>query len=314
MSNDTHRTSQLVPVPDVRVRWFLLFLLAALAVWILFWVALVVLVPTWKEKTQFDVFSAANALFSAFAFGGLIYTVLLQRRDLALQLIELQLTREELKGQKEQLAAQNATLLRQSFETRFFEWLKLHHEIVGAIQYTGTFNAGASRAAFSGFINELRMRYRFLLIQASPANLRDRHPGESEESHVHRLHLQMAMSHEDLAVQTYEDVFKGIQGHVGHYFRNLYNLLKFIDHADLPHREKRFYSNIVRAQLSSYELALLFYNCLHPIGAKFRPLVERYGLLKNMDHGLLLTNELHPHRFYSIGAFEGSPATYQDGS
>ncbi len=38
----------------------------------------------------------------------------------------------------------------------------------------------------------------------------------------------------------------------------------------------------------------LFYNALHPIGTKLRPLVERYEVLENMDVGLLCnpTNEV----------------------
>jgi hypothetical protein len=43
-----------------------------------------------------DSFGGVNALFSAFAFGGLIYTILLQRKELSLQRLELSLTRDEL--------------------------------------------------------------------------------------------------------------------------------------------------------------------------------------------------------------------------
>jgi hypothetical protein len=55
------------------------------------------LLPDWPTRGQFgDVFGAANALFSGLAFAGLIYTVLLQREELALQRKELELTRKEL--------------------------------------------------------------------------------------------------------------------------------------------------------------------------------------------------------------------------
>ncbi len=39
--------------------------------------------------------------------------------------------------------------------------------------------------------------------------------------------------------------------------------------------------------MSSYELVLLFYNALNPVGAKLRTLVERYEFLENMEVGLL---------------------------
>jgi len=44
-----------------------------------------------------DSFGVINSLFSGFAFAGIIYTILLQRKELSLQRKELQETREELK-------------------------------------------------------------------------------------------------------------------------------------------------------------------------------------------------------------------------
>jgi hypothetical protein len=59
------------------------------------------------ERSQFgDQFGALNALTSALAFGALIYTVILQRRDLANQLTELQLQRKELELQRRELELQ----------------------------------------------------------------------------------------------------------------------------------------------------------------------------------------------------------------
>jgi len=185
--------------PHHGVRWFpfVLFLGVALVIWALFWVAMPYVIPEWRKGAQFDMFSAASALFSAFAFSGLIYTIILQRRDLALQLEELQQTRQELKGQKEQLAAQNQTFLRQSFETRFFEWLKLHHEIVNAIRYSESI---VGRPSFQSFVGVLRTVYRHLLIEASPAHIRGQHAFESNESYLHRLHAQTAAPANDRAL------------------------------------------------------------------------------------------------------------------
>ncbi len=51
--------------------------------------------------TYGDFFGCFNSLVSALAFGGLIYTIYLQRRDLELQRQELKLTRQELSRQAE---------------------------------------------------------------------------------------------------------------------------------------------------------------------------------------------------------------------
>lgn len=50
------------------------------------------------ERAKFgDMFGAVNALFSALALAGVIYTIFLQKKELTLQREELRYTREELK-------------------------------------------------------------------------------------------------------------------------------------------------------------------------------------------------------------------------
>ena len=44
-----------------------------------------------------------------------------------------------------------------------------------------------------------------------------------------------------------------------------YNIIKFIDN-NAPKKEAKMYSNLVRAQLSTNELSLIFYNCLSEEG------------------------------------------------
>jgi hypothetical protein len=64
--------------------------------------AMVVLIPESDKRGQFgDMFGVVNALFSGFAFAGVIYAVLLQREDLKLQREELTLTRKELQRSAE---------------------------------------------------------------------------------------------------------------------------------------------------------------------------------------------------------------------
>lgn len=54
--------------------------------------------PSWEQRAQLgDLFGVVNSLFSGLAFAGVIYTIYLQREELALQRKELQLTREELR-------------------------------------------------------------------------------------------------------------------------------------------------------------------------------------------------------------------------
>ena len=50
---------------------------------------------------------------------------------------------------------------------------------------------------------------------------------------------------------------------------------------------------VIRAQLSSYELLLLFYNCHSSLGKKkFSPLIVKYALLENMSQDNLAGRQL----------------------
>lgn len=77
---------------------------------------------------------------------------------------------------------------------------------------------------------------------------------------------------------------------LGHYFRHLYHIVKFVDnnsYFSLSKKEKYLkeydYIKISRAQLSNSELVLLSLNALSENGTKFKPLIEKYELLKNIN-------------------------------
>jgi hypothetical protein len=66
-------------------------------IWLLSWIAIRYFISEWDKRAYFgDAFGAISALFSGLAFGGIIYTIMLQREELKLQRIELQETRKEL--------------------------------------------------------------------------------------------------------------------------------------------------------------------------------------------------------------------------
>lgn len=222
-------------------------------VWVLFgwWI------PT---QSGLDPFSPVNALFAGLAFVGLIFAILLQGKELSLQRKELELTRRELEGQKNQLELQNRTLSRQSLEGTFFQLLKTHTDIVNAIDLVDIGSkqvVARSRDCFSSFYQkQLRNDYH---------QIGNEFQGISESDRIEKTYLRF---------------FARNQADVGHYFRNLYHIFKFIKFSAIE--DKQFYANLVVAQLSSYELALLFYNCLSPFGReRFKPLIEEFGVFEN---------------------------------
>jgi len=88
------------------------------------------------------------------------------------------------------------------------------------------------------------------------------------------------------------DAYKYIQDNYnyifGHYFRNLYQILLIIDGYDnkiMNSKEKNKYIRILRAQLSTSELTLLFLNCLDGIcdSGKFKEYLIKYSFLEHIQ-------------------------------
>jgi len=252
MKTEKHNNSK---SNEVEKRWIFLPIFIVVVMWVISWVLIVIYIKEWNQRGNFgDMFGAVNALFAGLAFAGIIITVYLQTKELALQRKELEYTRDEIKKQRMQLEKQNETLSVQKFENTFFNLLRLHHEIV----------------------NVLDLRRRMEVI----AEGRDCFKTIYEE--FYRIAIERGGSI-DSVIYSYEEVFNKHQADLGHYFRNLYHIFKYVHFSGVPFPEKHRYANFARAQLSSYELLLLFYNCLSKNGQeKFKPLVEEYQILKNM--------------------------------
>ncbi len=217
-----------------------------------------------------DSFGALTALFSGLAFAGVVITILLQKDELALQRRELELTRAELHGQKEQMQAQNATLKKQNFENTFFELLRLQSEITNSIDIRDGGEILNGRDCFERFYSRLMQ----FINHARDKGKKDFDVGL----------LNMA----------YGNFYEANESDIGHYFRTLYNVIQFVHEGDVD--DKRLYTNLVRAQLSTFELVLLFYHCLTSFGnQEFKALVEQYGLIQNVpDSKIQFRDVLRP--------------------
>lgn len=229
--------------------------------------------PT-NQGTFGDTFGAVNALFSGLAFAGLIATLLYQKEELKLQREELQQTREELKGQREEFEEQNKTLKRQRFENTFFNMLSLQQEITNNlllqckifkedIERDVTYKG---REAFKGIYEDAVFEYEGIIS-------------------ITNTGLKYILKNNWLDGYTKIPATNRFD----HYFRHLYRIFKYVDTTDLISDEERYeYACIVRSQLSDYELIMLFFNGLSDNGKeKFKPLIEKYAILKNMRPDLL---------------------------
>jgi Putative phage abortive infection protein len=229
---------------------------------------------TWGQFGDY-VGGLLNSTFSFLALLALLAT-------LGLQVRELKISAKELKNSADALIKQNETLRQQTFEGTFFELLKLLNEIVMSLRVQQNLRVG--RECFQLYLDELEGR----LINAK------------------------ATDDYDAFVQTYEKFYSDYQAQLGHYFRLLYNVVKLVKGKALS--DQRFYANLVRAQLSSAELKLLFYNCITRWGdEKFKPLVEEFALLKTIPEERIPSGTLF--KKYATSAFGGEyPKAWRTGT
>ena len=273
-----------------------------------------------------DSAGVASGLFSAVAFAGVVYAIFLQKKELELQREGLKQTREELEGQKHEFEQQNETLKCQRFESTFFNMLSLQQEIVNGLTYEYEANETVGendrgRKIFKQITRYVRGRDLFFFLY------------EKESLHIdlknsHYLYSKSLMC---LLTEKKAEIMLPGKGHIpiedytekqfsfrslydisdypsyfDHYFRHLYRIIKFVDESPLllnSFEDRYQYTSMVRAQLSRYELIWLFYNCLSSNGVdKFKSLIEKYALLKNMRFELLAKEE---HRsLYAKSAYE----------
>lgn len=99
----------------------------------------------------------------------------------------------------------------------------------------------------------------------------------------------------------------GHQSRLGHYFRHLFQTVKFIDGQPkelLSYEEKRDYIKTLRAQLSNHEQAIFFFNSLTYLGDSWersqaddnKKLITKYNLIKNIPKDF--TGDLNPEHYY----------------
>ena len=258
------------------------------------WIATYCILKDNADKgTIGDMFGSINALFSGLALAGIILTILLQRKELKFQ-------RDELKETRKEFETQNETLKLQRFENTFFNILNLHHQIISEIDYTYYKNKERGGGFRPLNVNE----------EKELVTITGRDVFRFKYNSMHST----IKSSPDLYASIYINTYNQSQTDFGHYFRNLYRMIKLVDETDFfynssktPEEEvfkiKYRYTSIIRSQLSDYELLMMFYNCLSEKGhEKFKPLIERYSLLKNLSRELLPiethTNLYHEKAYY----------------
>ena len=209
------------------------------------------------------------------------------------QVREYELQRQELEQTRNVLIEQSKTLKIQQFESTFFNSLNLLSSITQNINFTkspSNFNTMIlkevdnkdyiGKNCFEFFYKELERKYKMKYKSYITSNLKQTYKQDEEFNVPFEIHRE-------LANESYEEIFSKYQAALGHYFRTLYNIIRLVKNQN-PENSK-YYTNLVRAQLSTYEHLLLFYNCFSEYGEeRFKPLIIEFSLLDNMPINKLI--------------------------
>jgi len=93
----------------------------------------------------------------------------------------------------------------------------------------------------------------------------------------------------ELAEYIYVYFFEKNSIYVGHYFRHLFNMIKFVKRNRIWIINTKFYTRLIQAQMSAPELYVLFYNGL--IFKEMEDFINNYSLIENLSINDLMNVE-----------------------
>lgn len=101
--------------------------------------------------------------------------------------------------------------------------------------------------------------------------------------------------------------FEGHQSRLGHYYRHLYQLVRFVERSAPAESDVMEHMRTIRAQLSTHEQALLLLNSLTPMGGAWwtNKLIDRFFMVHNIPKEFFNgRTELGPSSLFDEHYFE----------
>ncbi len=211
-----------------------------------------------------------NPILTFFTLFGLIVTIVIQRQ-------ELRLSRQEYEKTADALSTS-------AIETTFFNIIDLHHNIVDNLKVD--LEELSNKTEAEKVIKGISATILKAQIGANFESKSLKYQGRTVFEEILNYLSIEAKSPED-SLKRYKYIQNSHNHILGHYFRNLYQTLKVINNYDetmLSDADKRKYTSILRAQLSTKELALLFINCLEGVSdsGQFKNLLIEFQMLEHL--------------------------------
>lgn len=126
------------------------------------------------------------------------------------------------------------------------------------------------------------------------AYLNDHDPNHDFHKRFHEWVKSNINNEEKYIGYLYEVYFTTYDSELGHFFRYIYNLIKFAIKERSEFGDESYYINLIQAQLSNYQLVVLFYNAVSPVSLnkkgenKFKLILDKYKVFENIQTKLLI--------------------------
>ncbi|HXP85815.1 MAG TPA: putative phage abortive infection protein [Bryobacteraceae bacterium] len=234
------------------------------------------------------------------------------------------------------LKNQRLTSEMEHFETKYFELIKMHRDNVAEIELQGE----SGRKVFVLLIRELRCALEIVQqiaeIKRYPQTLNQQQAlqiafhclffgtGPNSSRMLKRSLSTLdatfidAVDRELSNTETKESVkkqrsfrhtpFEGHQSGLGHYYRHLYQMVRYVDQQTLMDDDEKYeHVKTIRVQLSTHEQALLLVNSLAPMGREWRRkgFILKYRMVQNITREFFdSSTELDTNSLFDRGYFE----------
>ncbi|WMJ08339.1 putative phage abortive infection protein [Nitrosomonas sp. sh817] len=220
------------------------------------------------------------------------------------------------------------------FETKYFELLRLHRDNVAELEVEGI----SGRKLFVVLIREFRLileivieiarecsqnlnkkellhiTYYCLYYGTGPNSSRilKLSLAEFDSKFIGRLEDELNDQEKKKMVKCEKNFpyipFEGHQSRLGHYYRHLYQAVKYVDQQEILTFDKKYeFVKTIRAQLSNHEQALLLLNSISPMGNRWwsDDYMRKYEIVKNIPPEFFdCKKEIDMSDYFEPGYFE----------
>lgn len=218
-----------------------------------------------------------NPILAFLSFCLLLITIKLQSK-------ELKNSTEELAKSSQALKEQSKSLQLQNFENTFFNMINLHNEIIKNISLE-------LKEKHLNIDYDQRETYYYSILNKKVNLIEDKpYYGKNAISRLFEIldiHIKNNIEKRTI-FKLYNEFHIEYDNILSHYFRNIYQILKFVnkqeilkdENKDKEFENQKFYTNILRAQFSSIEFTFLFINSLYKTESKLFPLLVKFEFLE----------------------------------